>query len=32
MAKSSRMRWVGLVAPMGGKRSASKVLVGKPEE
>jgi hypothetical protein len=30
--KSRRMRWVGHVARMGGKRNVYKVLVGKPEE
>jgi len=29
--KSSRMRWVGHVAPMGEGRGAHRVLVGKPE-
>ena len=29
--KSKRMRWVGRVARMGERRSAYRVLVGKPE-
>jgi hypothetical protein len=29
--KSRRMRWVGHVAPMGEKRNAYRLLVGKPE-
>jgi hypothetical protein len=29
--KSRRMRWVGLVARMGEKRNAYRLLVGKPE-
>jgi hypothetical protein len=29
--KSRRMRWVGKVACMGGRRSANWVLAGKPE-
>jgi hypothetical protein len=27
----SRMRWAGHVAPMGEKRNAYRILVGKPE-
>jgi hypothetical protein len=30
--KSRRMRWAGRVARMGARRSACRVLVGKPEE
>jgi hypothetical protein len=30
--KSRRMRWAGHVAPMGSKRNAYRILVGKPEE
>jgi hypothetical protein len=29
--KSTRMRWAGLVAGMGEKRNAYRLLVGKPE-
>jgi hypothetical protein len=29
--KSRRMRWVGYMARMGGKRKVYKVLVGNPE-
>jgi hypothetical protein len=29
--KARRMRWVGHVARMGGKRNAYRLLVGKPE-
>jgi hypothetical protein len=32
MFKSMRMRWAGHVAPMGEKRDAYRILVGKPEE
>jgi hypothetical protein len=31
MIKSRRMRWVGNEARMGKKRTAYKILVGKPE-
>jgi hypothetical protein len=31
MIKSRRMRWAGHVAPMGEKRNAYRILVGKPE-
>jgi hypothetical protein len=31
MVKSRRMRWAGHVAPMGKKRNAYRILVGKPE-
>jgi hypothetical protein len=31
MIKSRRMRWVGHVALMGKKRTAYRILVGKPE-
>jgi hypothetical protein len=31
MIKSRRMRWTGHVARMGEKRSAYRILVGKPE-
>jgi hypothetical protein len=31
MIKSRRMRWAGLVARMGEKRNAYRILVGKPE-
>jgi hypothetical protein len=31
MIKSMRMRWAGHVAPMGEKRNAYRILVGKPE-
>jgi hypothetical protein len=31
MTKSRRMRWAGYVARMGAKRSAYRILVGKPE-
>jgi hypothetical protein len=31
MIKSRRMIWVGLVARMGGKRNAYRILLGKPE-
>jgi hypothetical protein len=31
MIKSRRMRWAGHVAPMGAKRNAYRILVGKPE-
>jgi hypothetical protein len=31
MMKSRRMRWAGLVARMGEKRNAYKILVGKPD-
>jgi hypothetical protein len=31
MNKSTRMRWVGHAARMGKKRSAYRMLVGKPE-
>jgi hypothetical protein len=30
--KWRRMRWAGIVARMGEKRNAYKLLVGKPEE
>jgi hypothetical protein len=30
--KSRRMRWAGHVAPMGEKRNAYRILVGKSEE
>jgi hypothetical protein len=29
--ESRRMRWAGHIAPMGEKRNASRILVGKPE-
>jgi hypothetical protein len=29
--KSRRMRWAGHVAPIGEKRNAYKILVGKPK-
>jgi hypothetical protein len=29
--KSRRMRWAGYIARMGEKRSAYRILVGKPE-
>jgi hypothetical protein len=32
MIKPRRMRWAGHVARMGEKKSAYKILVGKPEE
>jgi hypothetical protein len=32
MIKPRRMRWAGLVAGMGDKRNAYRILVGKPEE
>jgi hypothetical protein len=32
MFKSMRMRWARHVAPMGEKRNAYSILVGKPEE
>jgi hypothetical protein len=32
MIKLRRMRWAGLVARMGDKRNAYRILVGKPEE
>jgi hypothetical protein len=32
MIKSRRMRWAGHVSRIGEKRSAYRVLVGKPEE
>jgi hypothetical protein len=31
MMKSRRVRWVGIVARMGEKRDAHRILVGKPE-
>jgi hypothetical protein len=31
MNKSRRMRWAGHVAPMGKKRNAYRILVGKAE-
>jgi len=31
VSKSRRMRWTGHVAPMAGRRGASRVLIGKPE-
>jgi hypothetical protein len=31
MNKSRRLRWVGHVARMGAKRTAHRILVGKPE-
>jgi hypothetical protein len=31
MIKSRRMRWAGLVARMGEKRNAYRILMGKPE-
>jgi hypothetical protein len=31
MIKSRRMRWAGHVAPIGAKRNAYRILVGKPE-
>jgi hypothetical protein len=31
MIKSRRIRWAGHVARMGDKRSAYRILVGKPE-
>jgi hypothetical protein len=31
VAKSRRLRWVGLVARMGERSGACRVLVGKPE-
>jgi hypothetical protein len=31
MIKSRRMRWAELVARMGKKRNAYRILVGKPE-
>jgi hypothetical protein len=31
MIKSRRMRWVGYVARMGGKRNAYSIVVGKPK-
>jgi hypothetical protein len=31
MIKSRRTRWAGHVARMGGKRTAYRILVGKPE-
>jgi hypothetical protein len=31
MIKSRRMRWAGHVARMGAKKSAYRILVGKPE-
>jgi hypothetical protein len=31
MMKSRKMRWAGLVARMGEKRNAYRILVGKPE-
>jgi hypothetical protein len=31
MIKSRRMRWTGHVARMGDKRTAYRILVGKPE-
>jgi hypothetical protein len=31
MIKSTRMRWAGHVARMGGKRNAYRILVGNPE-
>jgi hypothetical protein len=31
MIKSRRMRWAGHVAPIGEKRNAYRILVGKPE-
>lgn len=30
MNKSRKMRWVGYVTCMGGKKNAYKVLIGKP--
>jgi hypothetical protein len=32
MIKSRRMRWIGHVVRMEGKRNAYKIFVGKPEE
>jgi len=32
VAKSTRRKWAGHVAPMGDRRGAYKVLVGIPEE
>jgi hypothetical protein len=31
LIKSRRMRWTGHIAPMGEKRNAYRLLVGKPE-
>jgi hypothetical protein len=31
MIKSRRIRWVGYVARLGGRRGAYRVLMGKPE-
>jgi hypothetical protein len=31
MIKSRTMRWAGLVVPIGEKRRAYRILVGKPE-
>jgi hypothetical protein len=31
MIKSRRMRWAGLVARMGERRTAYRILAGKPE-
>jgi hypothetical protein len=31
MIKSRRMRWAGHVARMGAKRTAYRILMGKPE-
>jgi hypothetical protein len=31
MIKSRRMRWAGHIVRMGEKRTASRILVGKPE-
>jgi hypothetical protein len=32
MIKSRRMKWAGLVARMGEKRNAYRLLTGKPRE
>jgi hypothetical protein len=31
MTKSRRVRWAGYVAPVGEKKNAYRILVGKPE-
>jgi hypothetical protein len=31
ISKSRRMRWTGHVAPIGEKRTAHRIVVGKPE-
>jgi hypothetical protein len=31
MIKSRRMRWAGHIAQLGARRSAYRILVGKPE-